>query len=413
MADGFQRTSAIGGRAHGRGKGHAREGAARAARGISSCVRAARSGSHPRRAGEDASGRFWCPSAMRGCLSARLRFCAARPPSWRAIWRTTPVTGVPVQACGDTHVGNFGVFASAERNLVFAINDFDETLPGPWEWDLKRLAASAFVAARFLGGDKATCEESARSSVRVTASTCATMRGCHTWTSGTRRIDEKDVLVALSSEARDGAEADHGEGAPAEPRAGTREEGANSSTIEHHIVEDKPLIVRETHTARRASRLQRSSTTRCTSTSIRCPRSAGRSSRATAIVDVARKVVGVGSVGTRCWVRSAERQRRRQRSVIPPVQGSAALGPCTYTRRLRRGTARARRVVVGQRIIQGAPDIFLGWGIQIDGTHFYMRQLRDMKGSWPSSTRQDAVKRVRGILQALRLGAGPRARQIG
>ena len=77
----------------------------------------------------------------------------------------TPVTGVPVQACGDAHVGNFGVFASAERNLVFAINDFDETLPGPWEWDLKRLAASAFVAARFLGGDKATCEDSARSSV--------------------------------------------------------------------------------------------------------------------------------------------------------------------------------------------------------------------------------------------------------
>jgi uncharacterized protein (DUF2252 family) len=79
----------------------------------------------------------------------------------------TPTTGLLVQACGDMHVANFGVFASAERNLVFGINDFDETQPGPWEWDVKRLAASAVVASRFFGADRVRCEEAARACVRA------------------------------------------------------------------------------------------------------------------------------------------------------------------------------------------------------------------------------------------------------
>src|SRR5262244_4312753 len=80
---------------------------------------------------------------------------------------TTPTTGLVVQACGDMHVANFGVFASAERNLIFGINDFDETHPGPWEWDVKRLVASAVVAARFLGADRVLCEEAARTCVQA------------------------------------------------------------------------------------------------------------------------------------------------------------------------------------------------------------------------------------------------------
>ncbi len=77
----------------------------------------------------------------------------------------SPATGITVQACGDMHVSNFGFYASAERELVFAINDFDETLPAAWEWDLKRLAASAAVCARFLNGDKTSQEEAARATV--------------------------------------------------------------------------------------------------------------------------------------------------------------------------------------------------------------------------------------------------------
>src|SRR5215831_5804949 len=80
---------------------------------------------------------------------------------------SAPVTGLNVQACGDMHVSNFGVFASAERNLIFGINDFDETLPGPWEWDLKRLVASAVVSVRYLGGDEADGEAAARQVVKT------------------------------------------------------------------------------------------------------------------------------------------------------------------------------------------------------------------------------------------------------
>lgn len=80
--------------------------------------------------------------------------------------RTSLNTGIKVQACGDMHVANFGVFASAERNLVFGINDFDETVPGPWEWDLKRLVTSIVVAGRFLGADKAACAEAVQGAVR-------------------------------------------------------------------------------------------------------------------------------------------------------------------------------------------------------------------------------------------------------
>src|SRR4051794_19027206 len=115
-------------------------------------------------------------------------------------------TGLQVQACGDMHVANFGVFASAERNLVFGINDFDETLPAPWEWDIKRLATSAVVAARFLGGDQETCENSARAAVRSYRKRIreyAEMSYLDVWYS---RIDERGILDVLPPEARKGAQ---------------------------------------------------------------------------------------------------------------------------------------------------------------------------------------------------------------
>src|SRR5499433_2246037 len=111
---------------------------------------------------------------------------------------TTPTTGLVVQACGDAHVANFGVFASAERNLIFGINDFDETLPGPWEWDLKRLAASAVVCARFLGGDAEEEERAARRAVasyRTRMREYAHMGHLEVWYS---RIDEERILATVS-----------------------------------------------------------------------------------------------------------------------------------------------------------------------------------------------------------------------
>ncbi len=115
---------------------------------------------------------------------------------------STPASGLIVQACGDAHVANFGVFATAERNLAFGINDFDETYPAPWEWDLKRLVASAAVCARFLGGDKADVEAASRSAAaryRLQIRRYAQMGALPLWYA---HIDGAAVLPSLSAQAR-------------------------------------------------------------------------------------------------------------------------------------------------------------------------------------------------------------------
>ena len=159
----------------------------------------------------------------------------------------TPVSGLAVAACGDMHVSNFGVFASAERNLVFAINDFDEVHPGPWEWDLKRLAASAAVAVRFRGGDRAAAEQAARATVRSYRKRMrryAEMGHLQIWYD---RIDERAVLDVLTPRARRTAQ-----------RVMDKARQKNHATVleklteevdgEPRMIEEVPLIVRETHT---------------------------------------------------------------------------------------------------------------------------------------------------------------------
>src|SRR5262245_45392768 len=117
-----------------------------------------------------------------------------------------PVTGLTVQACGDMHVSNFGVFASAERNLVFGINDFDEALPGHWEWDVKRRASSALVCARYVGGDKTACEAAARQAVRSYRERMRRYAEFGYLDLWYERIDGADVLETLSRKARRAAE---------------------------------------------------------------------------------------------------------------------------------------------------------------------------------------------------------------
>ncbi|MEI7873394.1 MAG: DUF2252 domain-containing protein [Alphaproteobacteria bacterium] len=289
----------------------------------------------------------------------------------------TPVTGLFVNACGDMHVANFGVFASAERNLVFAINDFDEIHPGPWEWDLKRLAASAAVAVRFMGGDKDKAADAARAAVRSYRKRIrrfAEMGYLEVWYN---RIDERSVMDTLSAKARGRAE---------RAMAKAREKGhvqvleklTEQVDGEHRIIEEVPLIVRETHLENgmpinEALDLMLRSYIDSLSYDRRKLLSRYR------LVDSARKVVGVGSVGTGCWVLLLQgidnddplflQVKQAQPSVLAPyVQGKLPF------------ENEGRRVVVGQRLTQGAPDIFLGWG-EGQGTHFYVRQLADMKGS--------------------------------
>jgi len=281
-----------------------------------------------------------------------------------------------VQACGDMHVSNFGVFASAERNLIFAINDFDETLPGAWEWDVKRLVASAVVCGRFLGFDKPNCEAAARSVVRAYRERMreyARMGYLELWYS---RIAEQDVLGAVSRRARKRFKR-----IAAKARGRTHMQVFDKMTGrvggQPRILEDAPLITREKKTQAGLTILEALDRfLHCYTDSLHLDR---RQLLARyRILDVARKVVGVGSVGTRCWIVLLQgateddplflQFKEAQESVLAPY----ASPKTPYENQ-------GRRVVAGQRLIQGAPDILLGWG-KVSGIQFYVRQMRDMKG---------------------------------
>jgi uncharacterized protein (DUF2252 family) len=284
-------------------------------------------------------------------------------------------TGINVQSCGDMHVANFGVFASAERNIIFGINDFDETLPGPWEWDLKRLVASIVASGRFLGGDDTLCREGVRaavSSYRKRMKQFAFMRYMDLWYA---TITEKDILATLPPNLQKALKR-----ITSKARERTHLQVLDKLTdivdAKYRLRDDAPFIVHETHSKTGRSideglgivlesyMLSLSDERRALLHKYR-------------IVDVVRKVVGVGSVGTRCWIifmignTNADplflQFKEAQPSVLEPyVSGSIYTNP-------------GQRVVAGQRLIQAAPDIFLGWG-EVDGFHFYLRQLRDMKG---------------------------------
>ena len=291
---------------------------------------------------------------------------------------TTPVTGMGVGACGDMHVSNFGVFASAERNLIFAINDFDEVHPGPWEWDLKRLAASAAVSARFMGGDKEEAEAAAQAIVRAYRKRMrryAEMGYLEIWYD---RIDERAVLDTLSPKAQRAAMKVMDK-ARAKGHVAVLEKLTEQINGEHRIVEELPLIVRETHTEKGVPiNVALDAMLRSYVDSLPIDRRLLLSRYR--IVDSARKVVGVGSVGTACWIVLLQgidsddplflQVKQAQTSVLEP-----------YVDHKLRFENQGRRVVVGQRLTQGSPDIFLGWGEVSDHGHFYVRQLADMKGS--------------------------------
>jgi len=291
----------------------------------------------------------------------------------------SPTTGIRVQACGDMHVANFGVFASAERQLVFAINDFDETQPGPWEWDVKRLAASAFVASHHLGGDKSEREAAARAAVRSYRERMRRYAGMGQLETWYDTIHSDRLLESLPPAWRESAHA-----VLEKARKRTHMQVLDKLTDlvddQHRIIEQHPFIVRSPLTS--MGRPVDEAIGHCLAHYLDslAPERRLLLSRYR-IVDAAQKVVGVGSVGTRCWIVLMQGRdeddplflqlKEAQPSVLAAYAGSldAADAPPNQ----------GERVVRGQRLIQGSPDIFLGWG-EIDGVHFYIRQLRDMKG---------------------------------
>jgi len=287
-----------------------------------------------------------------------------------------PVTGAFVNACGDMHVANFGVFGSAERELVFAINDFDEVFPAPWEWDLKRLVASAAVAVWFMGGDKAQAAEAAAETVqayRQYIGRYGEMGHLQIWYD---RIDERAILDALSPSTRRGAQRIMDK-ARAKGNQRVLDKLTEKVGGEHRIVEELPLIIRESHTgAGIAIKDAVDGMLRSYVESLAYDRR--RLLSRYKIVDVARKVVGVGSVGTGCWVVLLMGADADDPLFLQVKQAEASVLAQYSGYRLPFDND-GLRVVVGQRMIQGSPDIFLGWG-EIEGKHFYVRQLADMKG---------------------------------
>ena len=281
----------------------------------------------------------------------------------------TPTSGIRVQACGDAHLMNFGGFATPERHLIFDVNDFDETLPAPWEWDLKRLVASVAVAGRYRGFSKRKGAEAtlaAAAGYRAHMSLFAPMRALELWY---QRIDASEV-VELHFQSAGGNTGN----APLHPvTEHLFPKMTEAAGRMRRIKEQLPLIFRPRKGDRTISHVPRM---------LEQYRATLPADRRTLLerfelVDVAIKVVGVGSVGTRCAVvllmagddDSLFLQLKEARpSVLEP-----------YTRRSSYEN-HGERVVQGQRLMQSASDLFLGWSqdasLRVD---FYVRQLRDCK----------------------------------
>lgn len=285
---------------------------------------------------------------------------------------TTPTTPLHVQLCGDAHLLNFGAFGTPERHLAFDLNDFDETLPGPFEWDVKRLVASIVIAARdrgFTAAEGRTAAVAATLSYQRSIAQLATMTELDCWYT---HLNVDELLPELPKQARKRTERTIDKA-----RRRTSAQAAAKLTTTAggrlRIVEDPPLIVRlddpqvvdHLNELFGGYRLTLPSDRRHLLDRYR-------------VVDVARKVVGVGSVGTRCYIvlMAANSDdsplflqvKEAEPSVLEPYVGRAS------------ESTGGERVVDGQRLMQATTDIFLGWG-NVGPYHFYLRQLRDMKGS--------------------------------
>ncbi|MFI8928210.1 DUF2252 domain-containing protein [Streptomyces sp. NPDC053474] len=282
-------------------------------------------------------------------------------------------TGLTVQLCGDAHLLNFGVFASPERRLLFDLNDFDETYPGPFEWDVKRLAASVAVAAREMGGSEDGAHDAALAAVtayRTGIRRLARKGELDVWYASVDTADLPRLLDSARQRERAAARLAH-----ARRRTSLQALGRLTEVVDgrRRIVHDPPLL--EPAGAPDMAALRKI---------FGDYRSTLAEERRLLLdryrfVDAARKVVGVGSVGTRCFIvlltgRDAEDPLFLQikEAVRSVLEEHLPTGPYLHP---------GHRVVAGQRLLQAAGDIFLGWMTGPQGRAYYWRQLRDMKGS--------------------------------
>jgi uncharacterized protein (DUF2252 family) len=325
--------------------------------------------------------------------------------------RDTPRSGLEVQLCGDAHLLNFGVFGSPERRLVFDLNDFDETLPGPFEYDLKRMAASFVVAARDNGFTPEQARSAAAASVtayRTAMLDFAQRRTMDVWYAS---LDEAAITQSMSAFVS--AQADTARTAKGDRRKTALELARHAKRTErqlqqsraralsrdslqalsklgemadgrYRIASQPPLVIPARDLAPRFSpqRVEALIAEQFLAYQASLPDDLRHLLGRFEVVDVARKVVGVGSVGTLCFIVLLTGRDRHDPLFLQVKEASASvleghLPPSRYR-------DHGRRVVAGQRLMQAASDIFLGWTQSAGddgGRHFYWRQLRDMKGS--------------------------------
>ena len=300
----------------------------------------------------------------------------------------SPRTGLQVQLCGDAHLSNFGVFAAPDRRMVFGVNDFDETLPGPFEWDLKRLVASFAVAGRERGfGAKkrhrvnVAVTQSYRQSMRRLAS----MRTMDLWYSGIE-VDQITAVVRQQASAR---RTKRYEKDIARARSKDSLRAFNKLTHivdgEPRIVSDPPLIVPIEELAGDADNQTLDEFVHGALRSYRrsLPGDRRHLLERFRYVHAARKVVGVGSVGTRCWILLLVGHDENDPLFLQLKEADASVLESSLKKS--EYASHGRRVVEGQRLMQTASDIMLGWNrlTGVDGVErdFYMRQLWDEKGS--------------------------------
>ncbi len=294
----------------------------------------------------------------------------------------TPRTEIVVQASGDAHISNFGIFASPERHLVFDANDFDETLPAPWEWDVKRLAASVIVAGRGNGfsaaASRAATMETVRS-YREWMSRYAQMRLIDVWYSGLTEADVRSAVeAALAGRSDAAAKRTKVDAIFAKARGRDVIKAAASLTS----VVDGRLVIRESPpTLQRVEIPGGAANLAAVFDAYRAtmPESLREFLERYRFADYALKVVGVGSVGTRCFVVVLQGRDEQDPLILQAKEATASVLEPYASASTHRN--HGERVVHGQRVMQAASDIFLGWSRSAAGRDFYFRQLWDMKGS--------------------------------
>ena len=353
----------------------------------------------------------------------------------------TPVAGLDAQLCGDAHLSNFGLFASPERRLLFDLNDFDETLPGPFEYDVKRMAASFMIAARNNGFSKADARAATQASVTAYREAMAAFALMPTMDIWYAHLDEDELMTTLRSavaqskkEVKEVTKGKKLKKDEAQEKLAKRAEKTAQQTAakahtrdslqalsklcelvdgQYQIVSQPPVII-PARDLTATYGLSPDEVVPVIHDQFRTYRATLQDDRRRLLerfefVDAARKVVGVGSVGTRAFIVLLQGRDAQDPLFLQIKEATASVLEAYLPKS--RYRQHGQRVVEGQRMMQAASDIYLGWTKGLDvNRHFYWRQLRDMKGSILVETLRPAGL---SFYADLRVDHGPRPRPFG